>query len=111
MHTDTFEENGDVWLEAGHICIKKELAMLIYDRSEAILSVYNPQERTFIAAAADEPVYATLSRMKRIPLKTTGTGDRRIPVQELLSENGVSGEDRILAFVEHEAMHMLKIRL
>lgn len=108
---ETFEENGDVWLEAGYICIRRDLAELIYGRSVAILSLYYPEERLFIAAAADEPVYATLTRMKRIPMKTTGMGDRWIPIQHLLAEHGVPSEDRILAFVDDEPMHMLKIKL
>jgi hypothetical protein len=108
---DTFEANSEVWLEAGHICIRKALADYIFGRSEAILSHYYPKERLFLAAAADEPVYASLDRMKRYALKTTGMGDRWIPVQELLAEHGVVSDDRNLSFVEDEPMHMLKIKL
>ena len=108
---ETFEAKSEVWLESGHICIRKELAEYIFGRSEAILSHYYPKERLFLAAAADEPIYATLDRMKRYPLKTTGMGDRWIPVHELLSEHGVVSEDRNLSFVEDEPMHMLKIKL
>ncbi len=86
---ETFEAKSEVWLEAGYICVKKELADYIYGRSEAILSVYYPKERLFLAAAADEPVYASLNRMVRYQMKTTGMGDRWIPVQELLSEHGL----------------------
>ncbi len=108
---ETFEANGEVWLEAGHICVRKALADYIFGRSEAILSVYYPKECLFLAAAADEPVYASLTKMKRHVLKTSGTGDRWIPVQELLAEHGVDGGNRNLSFVEDEPMHMLKIKL
>jgi hypothetical protein len=108
---ETFEAKSEVWLEAGHICIRKELAEFIFGRSEAILSHYYPKEGLFLAAAADEPVYASLSRMKRHVLKTSSRGDRWIPVQELLAEHGVVSDDRNLSFVEDEPMHMLKIKL
>ena len=48
---ETFEANGEVWLEAGYICVRKELAELIFGRSEAILSHYYPKEGLFLAAA------------------------------------------------------------
>ena len=108
---ETFEAKSEVWLEAGHICIKKELADYIYGRSEAILSHYYPKEGLFLAAAADEPVYASLDRMKRLALKTSSMGDRWIPIQELLSEHHVDAGNRDLSFVEDEPMHMLKIKL
>ena len=108
---ETFEASSEVWLEAGHICVRRELADYIFGGSEAILSHYYPKERLFLAAAADEPVYASLSRMIRYPLKKTGMGDRWIPVQELLAEHGVVSVDRDLSFVEDEPMHMLKIKL
>ena len=108
---ETFEANSEVWLEAGHICIRKALAEYIFGRSEAVLSHYYPKESLFLAAAADEPVYASLYRMKRHVLKTSSMGDRWIPIQELLAEYGVDDEARDLSFVEDEPMHMLKIRL
>jgi hypothetical protein len=108
---ETFEANSEVWLEAGHICVRRELADFIFGGSDAILSHYYPKESLFLAAKADEPVYASLYRMKRHVLKTSSMGDRWIPIQELLAEYGVDGEARDLSFVEDEPMHMLKIKL
>lgn len=108
---ETFEAKSEVWLEAGHICVSRALADYIFGRSEAILSVYYPKECLFLAAKADEPVYATLTKMKRHQLKTSGAGDRWIPVQELLAEHGVDDGNRNLSFVEDEPMRMLKIKL
>ena len=64
-----FAAESDVYLEAGHICIKKNTAEKIFGSESVVLSVFYAKENSFLAAPASEELFKTLHKASKQMLK------------------------------------------
>ncbi|MEO8763446.1 MAG: hypothetical protein ABI416_04125 [Ginsengibacter sp.] len=107
-----FMAESDVYLEAAHICIKKEVADKIFGLESVVLSVFYTKDSTFMAAPSGEELFKTIHKASQQMLKTKNSaGDKSISIQELLLDNDIEESDRNLSFVAEEALHILKVTL
>ena len=107
-----FVADSDVYLEAGHICVKKNVAEKIFGSHGAILSVYYEAEKTFLAAPLNEEVFKIIHKAKQQMLKDkNAAGDKSISVQEILLDHELNNNDRNLEYTAEEALHTLKVKL
>jgi hypothetical protein len=107
-----FTASSDVYLEAGHICIKKNTAEKIFGAETVVLSVFYAKENTFMVAPSGEELFKTLHKASQQMLKLKNVaGDKSISIQELLLDYDIAEQDRNLEFVVEEAIHLLKIKL
>jgi len=108
----SFAANSDVYLEAAHICIKKNIAEKIFGLESVVLSVFYAKDNTFMAAPASEELFKTIHKANQQMLKIKNVaGDKSISIQELLLDNDIEENDRDLEFVIEEALHILKVKL
>ncbi len=111
--TKAFLSANDVFLEAGHVCIKKNTAEKIFGTDNVALSVYYPKERLFMVAPLSESLFKTVHKAKQQMLKMKNAqGDRSVSIQELLLDHDDIDEGaRTLEFTAEETLHILKIKL
>src|SRR5664279_134848 len=103
----SFMAYSDVYLEASHICIKKNIAEKIFGPENVVLSVFYTKDNTFMAAPASEELFKTIHKASQQMLKVKNTaGDKSISIQELLLDNDIEENDRNLKFVIEEALHL-----
>lgn len=108
----SFVPDSDVYLESGHICIRKNVAEKIFGSGGAVLSVYYDADKTFLAAPLNEEVFKIIHKAKQQMLKDkNAAGDRSISVQEVLLDNDLNDDDRNLEFTAEEALHILRVKL
>lgn len=108
----SFNSTSDVYLEASHICIKKNTAEKIFGSETVVLSVFYGKEKTFMAAPASEELFRNLHKAGQQMLKIkNAAGDKSISIQELILDNDIDNKDRDLEFVMEEALHVLKVKL
>ena len=109
----SFIPDSEVYLESGHICIKKNVAEKIFGMHGAILSVYYEADKTFLAAPLNEEAFKTIHKARQQMLKEkNAAGDKAISIQDvLLDYNNLDGNNRNLEFVAEEALHILKVKL
>src|SRR5664279_2600021 len=98
--------NSEVYMESGHICIKKNIVEKIFGLETVVLSVFYDKDNTFMVAPASEELFRKLHKSNQQMLKTkTVNGDKSISIQELLLDNDIEEKDRDLEFVTEEALH------
>ena len=108
----SFSSDNDVYLEAGHICVKKNIAEKIFGTERVVLSVYYAKENSFLVAPASEELFKNLHKANQQMLKMkNASGDKSISIQELLLDNDIEEQNRNLEFEMEEALHILKIKL
>jgi hypothetical protein len=107
-----FAAAADVYLEAGHICVKKNTAEKIFGSESVVLSVFYVKENSFLVAPASEELFKNLHKASQQMLKIkNASGDRSIYIQELLLDNDIDEANRNLEFTIEEALHILKVKL
>lgn len=107
-----FDAGSHVYLEASHICIKKNVAEKIFGEEPVVLSVFYAKENTLMAAPASEELFKKLHKASQQMLKMkNAAGDRSIYVKELLLDNDIDESNRDLEFIAEEALHILKVKL
>jgi hypothetical protein len=107
-----FTANSDVYLEASHIVIKKDIAGQLFGTENFVLTVYYAKDNTFLLAPADEEVFVTIHKGTQALLKNkNAAGDRSIAIHELLLDNDITTENRDLEFVIENGLRILKIKL
>ncbi|MEP7321234.1 MAG: hypothetical protein ABI761_04920 [Saprospiraceae bacterium] len=107
-----FNATSDVYLEAGHICIKRKIAEKLFASESVVLTVYYAKDNTFMAAPASEELFRSLHKSNQQMLKSkNASGDKSISVQELLIDNNLEDQDRNLDYESEESLHILKIKL
>jgi hypothetical protein len=107
-----FEARSEVYLEASHICIKKNIVEKIFGSETVVLSVFYANDNTFMVSPASEELFKTIHKVSQQMLKTKNpNGDRSISIQELLLDQGVDANNRDLEFVVEEVLHILKVKL
>ncbi len=108
----SFTADSDVYLEATHICIKKNIAEKIFGSETVVLSVFYTKDNNFMVAPASEDLFRTIHKASQQMLKSkNAAGDKSISIQEVLLDNDVDENDRNLEFVIEEALHILKVKL
>jgi len=108
----SFAANSDVYLEAGHICIKKNTAEKIFGAETVALSVFYAKDNTFMISPSSEELFKTIHKANQQMLKSkNANGDKSISIQELLLDNDIDENNRDLEFVIEEALHILKVKL
>jgi hypothetical protein len=108
----SFTAGSDVYLEASHICIKKEIAEKIFGAETVVLSVFYSKDNCFMAAPASEELFKNLHKTSQQMLKSKNSaGDKSISIQELIIDNDINETDRDLEFTAEEALHILKVKL
>jgi hypothetical protein len=108
----SFNASSNVYLEAGHICIKKNIAETVFGLETVVLSVFYPKDNSFLVAPAGEELFKNLHKANQQMLKSkNAAGDKSISIQELLLDNDIEETDRNLEFVIEEALHILKVKL
>ena len=108
----SFIASSDVYLEASHICIKKNTAEKIFGAETVVLSVFYTKDNTFMVAPASEELFRTIHKASQQMLKSkNAAGDKSISIQELILDNDINGNDRNLEFVIEEALHLLKVKM
>ena len=108
----SFSSDSDVYLEAGHICIKKNVAEKIFGTETVVLSVYYARDNSFLAAPACEDLFRKIHRANQQMLKMKNAfGDKSISIQELLLDNDIDTQNRNLTFEMQDALHILKVKL
>ena len=101
-----------MYLESGHICIKKNVAEKIFGTEQSVFSIYYPTEKTFLTAPQSEEGFKTIHKASSQMLKNkNAAGDRSLSVQEVLLDNDLDNIDRDLEFVAEEVLHILKVKL
>lgn len=107
-----FTGDSDVYLEAGHICIKKNVAEKVFGLETVVLSVFYAKDNTFMVSPASEELFRTIHKANQQMLKSKNAmGDKSISIQELLLDNDMDEENRNLEFIIEEALHILKVKL
>ncbi len=110
--TKAFAATSDVYLEAAHICIKKDIADKVFGSDRVALSVFYAADNTFLAAPSGEELFRKIHKVSQQMLKMkTANGDKSISIQELLLDNDLDDTDRDLEFTMEEALHILKVKL
>jgi hypothetical protein len=108
----SFASNSDVYLEAGHICVKKNIAEKVFGIETIVLSVFYAKENTFMVSPSSEELFKTIHKANQQMLKMkNANGDKSISIQELLLDNDIDENNRDLEFVTEEALHILKVKL
>lgn len=108
----SFIANNDVYVEALHICIKKNIAEKIFGSETVVLTVFYSKDNSFMMAPASEDLFKNLHKANQQMLKSKNTaGDKSISIQELALDNDFSKQDRNLEFILEEALHILKVKL
>lgn len=108
----SFAASSDVYLEASHICIKKNIVDKIFGDDAVVLSVYYDKDNSFMVAPASEELFRTIHKASQQMLKMkNANGDKSISIQELILDNDIDETNRDLQFTKEEALHILKISL
>ena len=108
----SYVAQSDVYLEAAHICIKKNIADKVFGSETVVLSVFYAKDKIFMVAPASEELFKTIHKASQQMLKSKNSaGDRSVSIQELLLDNDMEGNDRDLSYVTEEALHILKVKL
>jgi hypothetical protein len=108
----SFTPDSDVYLEAAHICIKKNIAEKVFGLESDVLSVFYAHDNIFMVAPGREELFKTIHKANRQMLKIKNVaGDTSISIQELLLDNEIDENDRNLEFVVEEGLHILKVKL
>jgi hypothetical protein len=104
---------SDIYLEAGHICIKKNIAEQIFGAEKIALTAFYTKDHTFLIAPPSEEPFRMLHKVGQSILKMkNATGDVSISIRELLLDNEeIDNNDRDLEYVTENAMHLIKIKL
>lgn len=107
-----FMADSYVYLEAGHICIKKNIVEKIFGTETVVLSVFYAKDKSFMVAPASEELFRTIHKANQQMLKMkNATGDRSISIQELLLDNELDETNRDLEFDLEETLRILKVKL
>lgn len=108
----SFDADSEVYLEGGHICVKRDTAEKIFGADNVVLSVFYAKDNSFLVAPASEDLFRRLHKANQQMLKTKNNdGDKSISIQELLLDHDINENDRNLEFKMEEAMHLLKVKL
>jgi soluble P-type ATPase len=108
----SFYATSDVYLEASHICIKKNVAEKIFGTETVVLSVFYEKDNTFMVAPAGEELFKTIHKANQQMLKMkNASGDRSISIQELFLDNDIEETNRNLEFEVQQKLHILKVKL
>jgi hypothetical protein len=108
----SFAATSDVYLEAQHICIKKDIAEKVFGSETVVLSIYYAKDNTFMVAPASEDLFKSIHKATQQMLKSKNlAGDKSISIQELILDNDLDEQNRDLTFIVEEALHILKITL
>lgn len=108
----SFAATSDVYAEAQHICIKKNIAEKIFGDETVVLTVFYAKDNTFMASPASEELFKTIHKASQQMLKSKNlNGDKSISIQELLLDNDIDETNRNLEFTIEEALHILKVKL
>ncbi|MEP7374250.1 MAG: hypothetical protein ABI675_12720 [Chitinophagaceae bacterium] len=108
----SFITESEVYLEAAHVCIKKNIAEKIFGSETVVLSVFYNKDNTFMVSPASEELFRTIHKASQQMLKSkNAAGDKSISIQEFLLDNDIEEHDRNLEFVIEEALHILKVKL
>lgn len=108
----SFFADSDVYMEAAHICIKKNIAESIFGVETVVLSVFYAKDNSFLVAPASEALFRTIHKASQQMLKSKNlAGDKSISVQEVLLDNDIDEKDRNLEFTIEKALHILKVKL
>ena len=107
-----FSAVSDVYMEASHICIKKNIAEILFGNETVVLSVFYAKENSFLVAPAGEELFKNLHKSTQQMLKSKNIhGDKSIAIHELILDNDLNDTNRDLEFITEEALHILKIKL
>jgi hypothetical protein len=108
----TFTTGNGVYMEAGHICIKKDLADKIFGPEQVVLTVYYAANQTFLMAPPSEQPFRMIHKAtQQILKKKNAWGDRSVAIQELLLDNeDIKTSDRVLEYIAEESLHLLTIK-
>ncbi|MFY0255520.1 hypothetical protein ACDQ55_16365 [Chitinophaga sp. 30R24] len=102
----------EVYLEDGHICIKRSLAEKIFRTEMVVFTIFYAKDKTFLAAPASEESFKNIHKVQQQMLKSKNlSGDKSISIQEILLDNDIAENDRDLTFLAEEALHILKVHL
>jgi hypothetical protein len=108
----SFESNSDVYLESAHLCIKKNISERIFGEGTVVLTVYYPQEHSFMVSPSGEDFFRKIHKAKQQMLKSKNLfGDKSISIQELILDEGIDETNRELEFVLEETLKILKVKL
>ena len=108
----SFAANSDVYLEAAHICIKKNIAEKIFGAETVVFTVFYAKDNALMVAPASEELFKTIHKANQQMLKSkNANGDRSISIQELILDNDINESNRDLEFITEEALHILKVKL
>ena len=108
----SFISDSDVYMEATHLCIKKNIAEKIFGLETVVLSVFYAKDNTFMVSPSSEELFKTIHKASQQMLKSkNGAGDKSISIQEILLDNDIDENDRNLEFTVEEALHILKVKL
>ncbi len=112
LKNKSFKAGSEVYLEAKHIIIKKNIAEKIFGNDAVVLSTYYINDKTFLVAPASEELFRMIHKGTQQILKNKNAfGDKSISVQELLLDNDIDNNDRNLAFTLETSLHILKVQL
>lgn len=107
-----FNATSDVYLESGHVCIRKNIVEKIFGTETVVLSVFYENDHSYLVSPASEEPFRKLHKSNQQLLKTKNAeGDKSISIQELLLDYDIDEQDKDLAFQVEERVHLLKIML
>ena len=110
--TKSFYATSDVYLEAAHICIKKNVAAKIFGTGTVVLTVFYAKDNAFMMAPAGEESFKIIHNANQQMLKiNNASGDRSVSIQELFLDNDIEETNRNLEFEVQEKLHILKVKL
>jgi hypothetical protein len=109
---NTFAATSDVYLEDGHVCIKKNIAEKIFEQNFSVFCKYYPTEKIFLVAPVSEELFKQIHKASQQMLKSKNAlGNKSISLQEILIDNDIAGNNRNLQFIAEESLHILKVQL
>ncbi len=108
----SFKAESDVYLEAQHIIIKKNIAEKIFGSDAVVLSTFYINDKTLLVAPASEELFRKIHKGTQQILKNKNAfGDRSISIQELFLDNDIENNDRNLDFTLEASLQILKVQL
>ena len=111
INLKSFKAESDVYLEAQHIIIKKNIAEKIFGNDTVVLSTFYINDKIFLIAPASEELFRKIHKGSQQMLKNKNAfGDKSISVQELLLDNDIDNNDRNLEFTLETSLHILKVQ-
>lgn len=106
-----FNATSKVYLERQHICIKRDIAEVIFGADEAAYLAF-AKDNILMAAPISNKEFKSISKAEQQMLKSKNlAGDKAIAIHGLLVDNEIDATDRDLSFEADGVRKVLTVKI